>query len=201
MGHGHRHHRDHDRAARLPVRVERPGRGKDLMGARWYNPGAGDFTSADTVAGAPVPGPGRGQPVRLRRRRTRWTCTDPTGHYIVPGASAPGPRRRAHSGPGHVQRRPYTAQIVPQRSARTAAAKAATAADRAAAARCSAARPRTRQTAASAARQRPAGAKATPQNSRRRRHASKAAIEGRRDRQQAARRPIQARRAPAASGR
>ena len=26
-----------------------PASGKDLMGARWYAPGSGDFTSADTV--------------------------------------------------------------------------------------------------------------------------------------------------------
>jgi RHS repeat-associated protein len=47
-----------------------PAPGKDLMGARWYNPAAGDFTSADTVQVPPVPEvprPGRGQPVRLRR--------------------------------------------------------------------------------------------------------------------------------------
>ena len=38
------------------------------MGARWYNPGAGDFTSADTIPQSVDPDPAAGRPVRLRRR-------------------------------------------------------------------------------------------------------------------------------------
>jgi RHS repeat-associated protein len=39
-----------------------PASGKDLMGARWYNPAAGDFTSADSMQVSPVPDPAAGDP-------------------------------------------------------------------------------------------------------------------------------------------
>jgi RHS repeat-associated protein len=37
-----------------------PGTGKDLMGARWHAPSAGDFTSADTMQVPAVPDPAAG---------------------------------------------------------------------------------------------------------------------------------------------
>ena len=38
--------------------------GKNLMGARWYDSGVGDFTSADTVQVSPVPDSAAGKELR-----------------------------------------------------------------------------------------------------------------------------------------
>jgi len=61
--------------------------GKDLMGARWYDPGAGDFTSADSVQVSPVPDPAAGNPFAYAADEP-LDLTDPTGHYVDPGGSA-----------------------------------------------------------------------------------------------------------------
>ena len=57
--------------------------GKDLMGARWYNPGAGDFTSRDTVTVAPDPDPAAGNPFAYAAD-SPLDYTDPTGHGLLP---------------------------------------------------------------------------------------------------------------------
>ena len=53
--------------------------GKDLMGARWYNPGTGGFTSADTIPQPPVPGAAAGNPFAYAGDDP-LTNTDPSGH-------------------------------------------------------------------------------------------------------------------------
>ena len=45
-----------------PPVTEDPASGKDLMGACWYAPGSGDFTSADTVQVSADPDPAAGNP-------------------------------------------------------------------------------------------------------------------------------------------
>lgn len=60
-----------------------PSTGLVMMGARWYNPATGTFTSNDTISGSPLPldvdgspyGYGDGNPL---------TNTDPTGHSWIP---------------------------------------------------------------------------------------------------------------------
>jgi RHS repeat-associated protein len=56
--------------------------GKDLMGARWYDPGAGDFTSRDTVAVSPDPDPAAGNPFAYAADEP-LDLTDPSGHMVV----------------------------------------------------------------------------------------------------------------------
>jgi RHS repeat-associated protein len=63
-----------------------PAAGKTLMGSRWYNPSAGDFTSADTVQVSPVPDSAAGSPFAYAGDDP-LDYTDPTGHYAVPGAT------------------------------------------------------------------------------------------------------------------
>jgi RHS repeat-associated protein len=58
-----------------------PASGKDLTGARWYAPGAGDFTSADTVHVSPDPDPAAGNPFAYAADNP-LTGTDPTGHQV-----------------------------------------------------------------------------------------------------------------------
>jgi hypothetical protein len=53
------------------------------MGARWYNPGAGDFTSADSVQVSPVPDPAAGNPYAYAADNPLGG-TDPTGHMLIP---------------------------------------------------------------------------------------------------------------------
>jgi len=60
-----------------------PASGKNLMGARWYNPGAGDFTSADTVQVSPDPDPAAGDPFAYAADNP-LTGIDPTGHQVEP---------------------------------------------------------------------------------------------------------------------
>ena len=70
------------------------------MGARWYSPSAGDFTSADTIQVSPVPDPAAGNPFAYAGDEP-LDATDPTGHMplnlyydapVVPrGRPAPPP--------------------------------------------------------------------------------------------------------------
>ena len=55
------------------------------MGARWYDPGSGDFTSADTVQVSPDPDPAAGNPFAYAADDP-LTGTDPTGHQPIPDA-------------------------------------------------------------------------------------------------------------------
>src|SRR6185437_3481890 len=59
-----------------------PASGKDLMGARWYAPSAGDFTSADTVQVSPDPDPAAGNPFAYAADEP-LDLTDPTGHMSL----------------------------------------------------------------------------------------------------------------------
>ncbi len=62
--------------------------GKDLMGARWYDPSAGDFTSRDTVVVAPDPDPVAGNPFAYAGDEP-LDLVDPTGHaFETPGHAA-----------------------------------------------------------------------------------------------------------------
>ena len=56
-----------------------PASGKNLMGARWYAPAAGDFTSADTVQVNPDPDPAAGNPFAYASDEP-LDLTDPSGH-------------------------------------------------------------------------------------------------------------------------
>jgi RHS repeat-associated protein len=58
-----------------------PAAGKALMGARRYDPGAGDFTSADTLQVSPDPDPVAGNPFAYAADEP-LDLTDPTGHCI-----------------------------------------------------------------------------------------------------------------------
>jgi large repetitive protein len=55
--------------------------GKSLMGARWYNPGAGNFTSADTVQVNPVPDSAQASPFAYAGDDP-LDLTDPSGHMV-----------------------------------------------------------------------------------------------------------------------
>ena len=59
-----------------------PATGKDLMGARWYAPSEGDFTSADTVQVDPVPDPAAASPFAYAADNP-LDGTDPTGHGVI----------------------------------------------------------------------------------------------------------------------
>ena len=68
-----------------------PASGKNLMGARWYAPGSGDFTSADTVQVSPDPDPAAGNPFAYAADDP-LTGTDPSRHQVEPsGAGAVTP--------------------------------------------------------------------------------------------------------------
>ena len=99
-----------------------PASGKDLMGARWYNPAAGDFTSADSVQVSPVPDPAAGNPFGYAAGNP-LSFTDPTGHYVDPGGSA-------RDNPGYTDQVTYSLAYTAQvwRVGPVRAAKAATAA-------------------------------------------------------------------------
>ncbi len=55
---------------------------KDLMGARWYDPSAGDFTSADSVQVDPVPDSAAGNPFAYAADNP-LEGMDPSGHMVV----------------------------------------------------------------------------------------------------------------------
>ena len=59
-----------------------PASGKDLMGARWYAPGSGGFTSADTIPQSPLPDPAAGNPYAYAADNP-LDGIDPTGHRTV----------------------------------------------------------------------------------------------------------------------
>ena len=59
-----------------------PASGKSLMGARWYDPTAGDFTSADSVQVSPDPDPAAGDPFAYAADNP-LDLTDPTGHAAL----------------------------------------------------------------------------------------------------------------------
>ncbi len=61
-----------------------PASGKDLMGARWYAPGSGDFTSADTVQVSPDPDPAAGNPFAYAGDEP-LDVADPSGHCGIFG--------------------------------------------------------------------------------------------------------------------
>jgi RHS repeat-associated protein len=110
--------------------------GKDLMGARWYNPGDGDFTSADTVTVSPDPDPAAGNPFAYAADEP-LDLVDPTGHYIVPpgGPDGAGTSERTGNGvtsPNNFIADVATARVVehavitaPNNAAKAAAAHAA----------------------------------------------------------------------------
>lgn len=56
-----------------------PATGKVAMGARWYDPSNGDFTSADTVQVSPVPDPAMADPFAYAGDDP-LDGTDPSGH-------------------------------------------------------------------------------------------------------------------------
>jgi RHS repeat-associated protein len=74
-----------------------PATGKVLMGARWYAPSAGDFTSADTVQVSPVPDPAAGDPFGYAGDDP-LDGVDPTGHLCILGVCTPAVLNRgAHA--------------------------------------------------------------------------------------------------------
>jgi hypothetical protein len=106
------------------------------MGARWYNPGDGDFTSADTVSVSPDPDSAAGNPFAYAADEP-LDLVDPTGHYIVPpgGPDGAGTSERAGNGvtsPNNWIADVATARVVehavitaPNNAAKAAAAHAA----------------------------------------------------------------------------
>ena len=71
------------------------------MGARWYDPGTGQFTTRDTTAVNPVPDPAAANPFAYAGNDP-MTGTDPSGHYFVASAMGGGPWRPAPPPvPGH----------------------------------------------------------------------------------------------------
>ncbi|HET9082145.1 MAG TPA: LamG-like jellyroll fold domain-containing protein, partial [Trebonia sp.] len=65
-----------------------PATGKNLMGARWYSPGAGSFTSADTVPQSPLPDPAAGNPYAYAAGNPLGNV-DPSGHWATPTSYDP----------------------------------------------------------------------------------------------------------------
>jgi RHS repeat-associated protein len=107
--------------------------GKDLMGARWYDPGDGDFTSADTVSVSPDPDSAAGNPFAYAADEP-LDLVDPTGHYIVPPPNAGTSERIGNgvSSPSNFVADVATARVVehavitaPNNAAKAAAAHAA----------------------------------------------------------------------------
>ncbi|HEX4831361.1 MAG TPA: RHS repeat-associated core domain-containing protein, partial [Trebonia sp.] len=56
-----------------------PSTGLVMMGARWYNPATGSFTSNDTIAGSPLPSTADGNPYAYTSG-SPLTQADPSGH-------------------------------------------------------------------------------------------------------------------------
>ena len=108
------------------------------MGARWYDPDAGDFTSANTVHVSPDPDEAAGNPFAYAADEP-LDLVDPTGHYIVPEGGAEGAGTSERIGNGATSESNFiadqtTARIVqhavisaPNDAAKAAAARAAVA--------------------------------------------------------------------------
>ena len=116
-----------------------PASGKNLMGARWYSPGAGDFTSADTVQVSPDPDPAAGDPFAYAADDP-LTGIDPTGHCPVDlcGAGINNSTIAAGLVKSAAAAAAYNAAAAKAAAAKAAAAKAAAA--KAAAAKAAAAK-------------------------------------------------------------
>ena len=124
--------------------------GKDLMGARWYDPAAGDFTSRDTVTVSPDPDPAAGNPFAYAADEP-LDFTDPTGHYIVPSGTPESAGVTPRAGSTSVtSSNNYVADVAAARVIQAAAAKAPTSAAKAAAAKAAAAKVTAQQNAAAA---------------------------------------------------
>jgi len=108
-----------------------PVSGKDLMGARWYNPAAGDFTSADTIHVSPVPDPAAADPFGYAAGNP-LSFTDPTGHLIQAGTPATNPDYQADTAYANVFTQTYQQVGVTAAEANAAKAYAAVIAQKAA---------------------------------------------------------------------
>ena len=120
------------------------------MGARWYDPAAGDFTSRDTVTVSPDPDPAAGNPFAYAADEP-LDFTDPTGHYIVPSGTPESAGVTPRAGSTSVtSSNNYVADVAAARVIQAAAAKAPTSAAKAAAAKAAAAKVTAQQNAAAA---------------------------------------------------
>ncbi len=127
-----------------------PASGKDLMGARWYNPGAGDFTSADTIPQSVDPDPAAGDPFAYAADMP-LDLADPTGHYIVPSGTAVSDGTTARVSTTSVTSSSnYVADIAAARVIQAAVAKAVTPAAKTNAAKAAVAQVTSQQNAAAA---------------------------------------------------
>ena len=106
-----------------------PVSGKDLMGARWYNPAAGDFTSADTIHVSPVPDPAAADPFGYAAGNP-LSFTDPTGHLIQAGTPATNPDYQADTAYANVFTQTYQQVGVTAAEANAAKAYAAVTAEK-----------------------------------------------------------------------
>ena len=113
--------------------------GKDLMGARWYDPGTGDFTSADTVQVSPDPDEAAGNPFAYAADEP-LDMVDPTGHYIVPPGGAYGAGTSERVGNGVTSPSNYIADVTTARIVQQAVISAPNDAAKAAAARAAVAK-------------------------------------------------------------
>ena len=121
--------------------------GKDLMGARWYDPGTGDFTSADTVQVSPDPDEAAGNPFAYAADEP-LDMVDPTGHYIVPPGGAYGAGTSERVGNGVTSPSNYIADVTTARVVQQAVISAPNDAAKAAAARAAVAEVEVEQAAA-----------------------------------------------------
>jgi RHS repeat-associated protein len=113
--------------------------GKDLMGARWYDPGAGDFTSADTMQVSADPDPAAGDPFAYAADEP-LDLVDPTGHNIVPPGGAENAGTTARIGNGDTSANNFIADETTARIVQQAVISAPNDAAKAAAARAAAAK-------------------------------------------------------------
>jgi hypothetical protein len=122
------------------------------MGARWYDPQAGDFTSRDTVVVSPDPDPdpdpAAGNPFAYAADEP-LDFTDPTGHYIVPPGTPETDGTTARVGSTSVtSSNNYVADVAAARVIQAAIAGATTSEAKAAAGKAAAAKVQAEQNAA-----------------------------------------------------